>query len=275
MAYARAVKQFFDWCDERRLKLEDIEAISVATYIEQLGTTASKPTVKQHLAAVRQLFDYLTTGGVLDVNPAASVRGPKYVVRRGKTPVLSSEEARKLLDSIESTTLIGLRDRALIGTMVYSFARVGAAIGMKVGDYFQHRKRWWLRLHEKGGKRHEVPCHPGLEEYLNAWIVAAGITRDKKGPLFRTMRRGDKVGDRPMSRFDVLHMIKRRAEAAALPYSTCCHTFRATGITTYLQNGGTLEHAQTIANHESPRTTKLYDRTREELSFEEVERIKI
>jgi integrase/recombinase XerD len=275
MAYARAVKQFFDWCDERRLELADIEAISVATYIEQLGTTASKPTVKQHLAAIRQLFDYLTTGGILEVNPAASVRGPRYVVKRGKTPVLSSEEARKLLDSIESITLIGLRDRALIGMMVYSFARVGAAVTMKVGDYFQHRKRWWLRLHEKGGKRHEVPCHPSLEEYLNAWIGAAGISRDKKGPLFRSMGKGDRLSERPMSRFDVLHMIKRRAEAAGLPYSTCCHTFRATGITTYLQNGGTLEHAQTIANHESPRTTKLYDRTREELTFEEVERIKI
>jgi integrase/recombinase XerD len=275
MAYARAVKQFFDWCDERRLKLAEIEAISVATYIEQLGTKASKPTVKQHLAAIRQLFDYLTTGGILDVNPAASVRGPRYVVKRGKTPVLSSEEARKLLDSIESSTLIGLRDRAVIGTMVYSFARVGAAVTMKVGDYFQHRKRWWLRLHEKGGKRHEVPCHPSLEQYLNGWISVAGITRDKKGPLFRTMGKGDRLGERAMSRFDVLHMIKRRAESAGLPYSTCCHTFRATGITTYLQNGGTLEHAQTISNHESPRTTKLYDRTREELTFEEVERIKI
>jgi integrase/recombinase XerD len=275
MAYARAVKQFFDWCDERRLKLADIGAITVATYIEQLGTKTSKPTVKQHLAAIRQLFDYLTTGGTLEANPAASVRGPKFVVRRGKTPVLSSEEARKLLDSIETNTLIGLRDRALIGTMVYSFARVGATITMKVGDYFQHRKRWWLRLHEKGGKRHEVPCHPSLEEYLNGWIAAAGISRDKKGPLFRTMGKGDRLGEQAMSRFDVLHMIKRRAEAAGLPYSTCCHTFRATGITTYLQNGGTLEHAQTIANHESPRTTKLYDRTREELTFEEVEKIRI
>ena len=189
--------------------------------------------------------------------------------------MLSSEEARKLLDSIESTTLIGLRDRALIGTMVYSFARVGAAITMKVGDYFQYRKRWWLRLHEKGGKRHEVPCHPSLEEYLNAWLKVARIERDKKGPFFRSIAKGDRLGERAMSRFDVLHMIKRRAEAAGLPYSTCCHTFRATGITTYLQNGGTLEHAQTIANHESPRTTKLYDRTLEELSFEEVERIKI
>jgi integrase/recombinase XerD len=275
MAYARAVKQFFDWCDERRLKLADIEAITVATYVEQLGTKASKPTVKQHLAAIRQLFDYLTTGGILEVNPAASVRGPRYVVKRGKTPVLSSEEARKLLDSIEGNTLIGQRDRALIGMMVYSFARVGAVVTMKAGDYFQHRQRWWLRLHEKGGKRHEVPCHPSLEEYLDTWIAAAGITRDKKGPLFRTMGKGDRLGEKAMSRFDVLHMIKRRAEAASLPYSTCCHTFRATGITTYLQNGGTLEHAQTIANHESPRTTKLYDRTREELSFEEVERIKI
>jgi integrase/recombinase XerD len=110
---------------------------------------SAMPTVKQHLAAIRQLFDYLTTGGILEVNPAASVRGPRHVVKRGKTPVLSSEEARKLLDSIESNTLIGLRDHALIGTMVYSFARVGAAVTMKVGDYFQHRKRWWLRLHEK------------------------------------------------------------------------------------------------------------------------------
>jgi integrase len=221
-----------------------------------------------------QLFDYLTTG-ILEVNPAASVRGPRYVVKRGKTLVLSSEEARKLLDSIESNTLIGLRDRALIGTMVYSFARVGAAVTMKVGDYFQHRKRWWLRLHEKGGKRHAVPCYPTLEEYLNAWITAAGITRDKKGPLFRSMGKGDRHSGRAMSRFEVLHMIKRCAEEAALPYSTYCRTFRATGITTYLQNGGTLEHAQTIANHESPRTTQLYDLTREELSFEEVERIKI
>ena len=275
MAYARAVKQFFDWCDKHKLELNDIEPLSVAAYIEQLGAEASKPTVKQHLAAIRKLFDYLTTGGILDSNPASSVRGPKYVVRRGKTPVLSAEEARKLLDSIETTTLIGIRDRALIGVMVYSFARVGAAVAMRVGDFFQHRKRLWLRLHEKGGKRHEVPCHPSLESYLDAYIRAAGIASDTKGRLFRSMHKGDRLTDKAMTRFDVFHMIKRRAKAAALPYSTCCHTFRATGITTYLQNGGTLEHAQTIANHESPRTTKLYDRTREELSLDEVERIKI
>jgi integrase len=115
------------------------------------------------------------------------MRGPKYVVKRGKTPVLAAAEARQLLDSIESNTLIGLRDRALIGTMVYSFARVGAAVGMNVGDFFEHRQQRWLRLHEKGGKRHEVPCHPQLTEYLQAWLAAAGITREKKAPLFRSV----------------------------------------------------------------------------------------
>ena len=158
MAYARAVKQFFDWCEEHRLELHEIEAVTVAAYIEQLGNQASKPTVKQHLAAIRQLFDYLTTGGILEVNPAASVRGPKYVVKRGKTPVLSAEEARKLLDSIESNTLIGLRDRALIGTMVYSFARVGATVTMKVGDYFQHRQRWWLSCTRRAASATRYPA---------------------------------------------------------------------------------------------------------------------
>jgi integrase/recombinase XerD len=274
-AYARAVKQFLDWCEERRLELHDIDALTVAAYIEQLGQRTAKPTVKQHLAAIKQLFAYLTSGGILEINPAASVRGPKYVVKRGKTPVLSALEARQLLDSIESNTLIGLRDRALIGLMIYSFARVGASVTMTVGDLFQHRKQLWLRLHEKGGKRHEVPCHPEMEVYLMNWIRAAGIARDKKSPLFRRIFKSELLGDKAMSRFDVFHMIKRRAKAAALPYSTCCHTFRATGITTYLENGGTLEHAQTIANHESPRTTKLYDRTREELSLEEIGRIRI
>ncbi len=120
-----------------------------------------------------------------------------------------------------------------------------------------------------------MPCHHNLAEYLDAWIAAAGIGGDKKGPLFRAIRKGHKLTEHPMARADVLAMIKRRAAGAAPPYSTCCHTFRATGITTYLQNGGTLEHARQIAAHESPRTTKLYDRTQDEISLDEVERIRI
>jgi integrase/recombinase XerD len=161
------------------------------------------------------------------------------------------------------------------GGMVFSFARVGAANTLRVGDYFENESRWWLRLHEKGGKRHEVPCHHSLRIYLDAWIQGAGIGADKKGWLFCSIHKGNKLTTNRMDTNDVLRMIKRRAKAAGLPYSTCCHTFRATGITTYLRNGGTLEHAQQIAAHESPRTTKLYDRTSDQVTMEEIERIEI
>ena len=132
-----------------------------------------------------------------------------------------------------------------------------------------------IRLHEKGGKRHEVPAHRNAEEYLDAYLDAVGIWDEKKSPLFRSVDRTKNITENPLARTDVLRMVKRRAMAAALPSSTCCHTFRATGITAYLENGGTIENAQAIAAHESPRTTKLYDRTGDEITLDEVERIMI
>jgi len=276
-AYHRACKRFFDWCEAKRIdELIAIEPIHVAGYIKSMGPDFEKPTVKQHLAAVRMLFDWLVTGQVLAHNPAHSVRGPKHVVKRGKTPVLSADEARKLLDSIDVTTLVGLRDRALIALMTYSFARVTAAVGMRVEDYFASGKRWWVRLHEKGGKRHEMPAHHNLEAYLDAYLDAAGIVDAKKTPLFRSARgRTGQLTELPMHRIDVWRMIGRRAKDAGIDAEMCCHTFRATGITAYLDNGGTLENAQTMAAHESPRTTKLYDRTSDEITLDEVERIVI
>lgn len=274
LAYAEAVKQFFDWCEARGVScLEQIEPVMVAAYVEQ--HSGAKPTVKQHLAAIRKLFDWLVIGQVLPANPAAAVRGPSYSVKRGKTPVLTAEQARALIDSIDTGSITGLRDRALIGVMVYSFARVTAAVSMRVEDYFQNGKRWWFRLHEKGGKRHEVPAHHNAEAYLDAYVAAANIADDKKSPLFRTIDRYRRLTPQAMARGDALRMIKRRAQAAGLPECTCCHTFRATGITAYLENGGTIENAQAIAAHESPRTTKLYDRTSDEITLDEIERIAI
>ena len=273
-AYARAVRDFFRWCESRSIKnLEAVRPFLVAAYIEQ--HQGSAPTVKQHLAAIKMLFDWLVLGHIIDVNPASSVRGPKHVVHRGKTPVLKADQARALLDSIKTDTIVGLRDRALIGVMVFSFARVSATIHMKVEDYYQNGKRWWFRLHEKGGKRHEVPAHHNAEAYVDAYLAAAGIADEKKTPLFRSVNKHRQLTENAMTRTDVLRMIKRRALAAGLPYSTCCHTFRATGITAYLENGGTIENAQAIAAHESPRTTKLYDRTGDEITLDEVERIAI
>jgi integrase len=274
-AYAKAVGDFLAWCEGHALTLPGIEPVHVAAYIEQLTRSKAAPTVKQHLAAISMLFDWLTSGGIIDFNPAASVRGPKYSVKRGKTPVLTAEEARRLIDSIDTASVIGLRDRALIAVMVYSFARVGAALGMKVEDYYTEGRRAWFRLHEKGGKRHEVPAHHNAETYLDAYIGAAGIAIDRKGPLFRSIDRHRKMTCRPLTSRNALDMIKGRAKAIGLPVTICCHTFRATGITAYLENGGTIENAQAIANHESPKTTKLYDRTSDQITLDEVEKIMI
>jgi integrase/recombinase XerD len=275
-AYARAVQRFCDWCERRNFSLELLEPVVVAAYIEEFGCSASKPTVKQHLAAIRMLFDYLVVGQIVPVNPAASVRGPKYSLKRGKTPVLSAEDTRKLLDSIDTSSLRGLRDRALIAVMVFSFARVSAVTAMNVEDFYQNGRRCWFRFQEKGGKFHEVPAHHTAEAYLDAYVHAAGLTGEKKTPLFRTSPGKAVVltGNR-FNRKEALAMIKRRAAAAGLPANICNHTFRATGITTFLLNGGTVEKAQAIAGHESPRTTKLYDRRNDEVTLDEIERILI
>jgi site-specific recombinase XerD len=274
-AYLNATRRFAAWCEAKGLhELSEVHPFHVATFIKELRRDFSAPTVKQHLAALRMLFDWLVTGHILDTNPAHAVRGPRYVVTKGKTPVLAADEARALLDSIPTGSLIGLRDRALIGVMVYSFARVNAVLGMKVKDYFTQGRRGWARLHEKGGKEHEVPCHHMLEKLLDDYIAAAGIAGDAEGPLFRTT--GRKTGQaQAMWQQDVYRMIQRRAAAAGIKTKIGNHTFRATGITAYLKNKGTLEHAQTLANHASPRTTKLYDRRSDEISLDEVEKISI
>ena len=271
-AYGRAVGQFLSWCAARGLGLRAIAPLHVAAYIRT--HPGSAPTVKQHLAAIRVLCDWLVVHQVLPVNPAAAVRGPKHVVTKGATPVLTPAETRSLLDGIDPVSLVGLRDRALLSVMVYSFARVSAVVGMRRRDYFLQGTRGWLRLHEKGGKRHDVPAHHRAEAAVDAYLVAGGI-EDAKAPLFQSVDRSRRLSGRSLTRRVVLAMIKRRSAAAGLPASTCCHTFRATGITAYLSNGGTLEHAQQIAGHASPRTTKLYDRTADTVTLDEIERIVI
>jgi len=215
-AYARALSRFCTWCDDRGLALQAIEPTVVAAYIEELMGLVSVPTVKQHLAAIRMVMDWLVTGGVLSYNPAAAVRGPKYVVATGKTPVLSPEEARQLLDSIDVRTIVGLRDRALIGVMVFSFARVTAAIGMDVRDYFPKAKRFWFRLHEKGGKYHEVPAHHNAEHYMDEYLAASGFGGDKRHPLFPTADRHRLLTSVRLDRNAAWYMIKRRARQAGL-----------------------------------------------------------
>lgn len=276
-AYAFAVSQFLDWVQQRGLtSLAQVQPVHIAGWVELQLKRASAPTVKQHLAAIRMLFDWLVVRQIAPFNPAAAVRGPKHSVKRGKTPVLEPSEARAILDAIPTTTVVGLRDRALIGVMVYTFARVGAATGLKVGDVYWQQRRLWLALHEKGGKRHAMPCHHNLERYLLDYIEAAGIGSEMEAPLFRTMARGmGALTQRPMVQGDVWSMVQRRAKAAGIRTHICNHTFRATGITAYLKNGGTIETAAAMAAHESTRTTQLYDRRVEDITLDEVERVQL
>ena len=277
-AYGRAVTDFLASCEDNGVSsIAAVQPLHVAAWIEMQQQEKSAPTVKQRLAAIRHLFDWLVTGQVVPTNPAHSVRGPSHTVTVGKTPVLAPEEARALLDSIEVTTIVGLRDRALIGLMVFSFARIGAALGMKVEDVFMQNRRLWVRLREKGGKAHSMPCHHNLETYLTAYIEGAGLAEDPKGPLFRTIGRGKgrPLTRTPLPQANAYAMIGRRAFAAGIATKLGNHSFRATGITAYLKNGGTLEKAAQMANHASTRTTQLYDRRREELSLDEVERIRV
>jgi hypothetical protein len=136
MAYYRAAARFFAWCDHHKIgEIADIEPLHVAGYVEALGKDFEEPTVKQHFAAIRMLFDWLVTAQVVATNPAHAVRGPKHVVKTGKTTVLTGEQARELLDRIDTSTGVGLRDRALISVMTFAFARIGAAVEV---PYYHH-----------------------------------------------------------------------------------------------------------------------------------------
>lgn len=274
-AYARAASRFASWCDEYGIEdLQAVEPVHVAAYIETLQLQLTAPSIKLQLAALRVLFDWLVVGQAIPSNPAASVRGPKYSAKKGKTPVLAADEARMLIDAIDISTITGLRDRALIGLMVYTFARVGAVIKMRMEDVYVQGRRTWIRLQEKGGKQHEMPCHHNLDDYLHAYLEAAQL--GAKAYFFCTaMGRSTALSSRPMSQSDVWRMISRRAEQSGVKTKIGCHTFRATGITEYLRNGGKLEIAQQMANHESARTTSLYDRRNDQVSLDEVERILI
>jgi len=280
-AYSVAVRAFFAWLDAKNVApLAAVRTHHVSAYVEVLGRRYRAPTVKQHLAAIRMLFDWLIVGQIFaGPNPAAAVRGPKHVVKKGKTLVLDGDEAKKLIDSFDVSTVAGLRDRALIALLVYTFARVSAALHMNIEDYYPQGKRWWLRLHEKGGKQHEMPAHHLLEHYLDAYLAAlridAGGELDRASPLFRTLggRGRKRFTDSRMARRDARRMIVRRAVQAGIATSIGCHTFRATGITVYLLNGGLLEYAQQMAAHESARTTKLYDRRNDQVTLDQVERI--
>lgn len=273
-AYAQAIRQFLSWCEVRGYKFSEVSSLVIAAYAE--SHRGAPPTVNQHLAAIRSLFTWLAVGGVIPKSPASEVRGIKHRVKQGKTPALSDDEMIELLGSIDVSHVVGQRDRALIATMFFTFARVSAVLGMKVSDYFQKGRRSWIRLYEKGGKVHEVTAHHTLEDYLDSYLEAASLLEQKDAPLFQTTRgRSRRLTGTPLHRREAWAMVKRRVAKCGVNPQACNHTFRASGITNYLRNGGSRDNAQKIAAHEDGRTTALYDRRGDEISLDEIERIRL
>lgn len=255
------------------MTIDSVEPTQVAFYIENELVEYARPTIKQHLAAIRMLFDFFVTGGILQLNPAASVKGPKHVVVKGKTPVLQPCDARILLDSIESKNIGGRRDRAMIALMLFTFARIGAVVALNVEDVYQNSRRWWVRLTEKGGRQHEMPLNHHAEEAILSYIESGNLFGEQGNPLFRTLDRKRNLTENRMYRQDAWAMVKRRAKSAGLGDRFCNHSMRATGITAYMMAGGTLEKAQQMAAHASSRTTNMYNRSKDAVTLDEVEKI--
>ena len=273
--YMRDIARFAQWSESRGFRLEQMTAIHLAAYREEIRKELAPTSVKRHFSALRRLFGWWVEKGVLERNPVREVRTEKVSRTEGKTPAFELVDMQQLFASFDTDSIIGLRDRALVGVMAFTFARVTAAVSLDVKDYYPLGRRSFLRLDEKGGKQREIPCHHQLEAYLDAYIAAAGLATEKDMPLFRSaIGRTGKLSGRAISRTDAYAMVQRRVKDAGIAGRFSCHSYRATGITTFLENGGLIEKAQWIAGHSDSRTTKLYDRRNLKASLDDIERLR-
>lgn len=283
-AYARAVRRFLDHARDAGLELHRIPPGFIAEYIRNLRLvqpsepirTASKPTRKLHLAAIRLFLDHCVQRHAIVLNPALSVRGPRHSVDEGKTPAIDAAHARELLDSVGTQRPMDLRDQAIIATMIFTAARVGAVARLTVSDLFSDGRQRYFRFHEKGDKQRVIPVRHDLDVMLDAY-AAVTPPRSGAGPLFLSAagRRGGLTG-RGMSANDMLRMVKRRLRRAGLPSADlCCHSFRAGTATNLLEQGVDPAEVQYLLGHSDPRTTKLYDRRQLRVSRNIVERIAV
>lgn len=283
-AYAHAVHRFLKHADQLGLSLQEIPPRVVSDYIrgmECIGASgiprpASKPTRKLHLAAIRLFLDYCVQRHAIMLNPALSVRGPRHSVAEGKTPAIDARQARALLDSIDLSRPIGIRDRTIIATLIFTAARVGAVAKLSRRDYFSDGRQRYLRFDEKGDKQRVIPVRHDLEGMLDRYLEET-VWHDPDAPLFVTAAgHSGRLSQRGMSANDMLRMVKRRMLASGLPArELCCHSFRAGTATNLLEQGVDAAEVQFLLGHSDPRTTRLYDRRQLRVSRNIVERIAV
>jgi site-specific recombinase XerD len=289
-AYRHAVHRFLAHCETLGVALPNVTPGIVSDYLKKLRAEvktrrgelprtnpASKPMKKLHLAGIRKFFDKLVERHAVVLNPALSVHGPKHSMTEGKTPALTVQQARDVFASIGTGDVVGLRDRAIIAVMVYTAVRAGAVAKLRRRDFYSDGRQSVFRFDEKGGKVRDIPSRHDLEAFVREYLAVAGGDMGEDSPLFRTaVRRTKSLSDKGMTQNDVLRMVKRRFADAGLPAGRLsCHSFRATTITDLLDQGVPLEDVQYLAGHADPRTTRLYDRRKKQVTRNIVERISI
>ena len=272
-AYNRAVRHFLAWVEEKGLPLKEIRAGHVGQFLQ--GHAGSLPTQKQHMAGLRRFFDLLVERHIILMNPASSARTARYSVVEGKTAEITREQIQALLAAIDTSSIVGMRDRALIRTLIYTTARAGAVAKLRRQDFYISGNQAHLRFAEKGGKSREIPVRHDLELDLNAYLEAAGLLEAApKAPIFPTaVRREKRFTANPMKGEDVARMIRRRMKAAGLPRNLTAHSFRVAAITDLIKQGVPIEDVQYLAGHADARTTRLYDRSERRVTRNIVERI--
>jgi integrase/recombinase XerD len=281
-AYRRDLNRFLEHINTLGLSLTQVTPKLVRAYIDNLQPAKptdpplSAPTKKRVLAALRRFFDIAVTRHAVPLNPALSVRGPKHTVVEGKTPEITVDQARKLLAGIDTGNVVGLRDRAILATMIYTGARVGAVAKLYVRSFYDAGDQWFFRFEEKGGKSREIPCRHDLQRFLAEYIAAAGVGLEKNGPLFRSaVRREKRLTLTAVPANDICRMVKRRLADAGLPLRISPHSFRVTVATDLLTQDVPLEQVQYLLGHADSRTTKLYDRRKRQVTRNVVERISV
>ena len=277
-AYLHAVKLFLAWAEKHgQGELVNIAPWDVGKYIGELAKTTSIATRNQHLSALRHFFDGMVTRHAIVLNPALSVRGERYPAIEGRTPEISVAQARELLGSLNTSHIVGLRDRAILAILVYTSSRAGAVAKLKCADFYNAGQQWMLHFTEKGGKSREIPVRHDLELLISEYIDLAGLRNTPKDtPLFQTaMKRKRQFTGKPIHVNDICRMMKRRLKDIGLPLLYSPHSFRVTTITDLLTQGVPLEDVQRLAGHADPRTTRLYDRRERKVSRNIVERISV
>ena len=247
----------------------------VGQYFNELPVCV--PSKKLHLAAVRAFFDVLVQRHVVVLNPAHSVRTERYSAVEGRTPQITVEQAKQLLASIKADSVLGMRDRAVIGVLIYTAVCAGAVAGLRIRDFMPEAMEYVLCFAEKGGKARSIPVQHNLERFLLEYLEAAGLgDAEKDAPLFRTVAgMKQQLTDRPMNGVDICRMVKRRLKSAELPTMISPHSFRSCAATDLLLQGMPLEDVQYLLGHADARTTRLYDRRQKQVTRNIVERISV